>query len=106
MRAQLQSLQGSVTGKVLFIGLLILLLLVPLSMIESLIYERTQHYETARASVANAHGEAQTLGGPILLSEQTRAALVHRPPNLRPVGKVEVRGRQSAVVIWTVDGAR
>jgi inner membrane protein len=67
VRAQLQSLQGSVTGKVLFIGLLILLLLVPLGMIEGLIYERTQHYATARASVANAHGEAQRLGGPILV---------------------------------------
>jgi inner membrane protein len=67
VRAQLQSLQGSVTGKVLFIGLLILLLLLPLGMIEGLILERTQHYATARSAVANAHGEAQRLGGPMLV---------------------------------------
>jgi adenylate cyclase len=46
----------------------------------------------------------KTLGGPILLSESTRTALVRQPSDLRPVGEVEVRGRQSAVSLWTIDG--
>lgn len=64
---QLRDLQLSVTGKVLFIGLLVLLLLVPLGMIEGLIRERRQHYEVARADVANAWGAGQVVGGPILI---------------------------------------
>lgn len=64
---QLRDLQLPVTGKVLFIGLLVLLLLVPLGMIEGLIRERQQHYEAARADVANAWGAAQVVGGPILV---------------------------------------
>jgi inner membrane protein len=67
MRDQLHHLQSSVTGKVLFIGVLTLLLLVPLGMIEGLIQERTQLYDTARADIANSWGEAQTIGGPILV---------------------------------------
>jgi len=54
MRDPLHLLQGSVTGKVLFIGILTLLLLVPLGMIEGLIEERTQLYDTARADIANS----------------------------------------------------
>jgi len=63
----LESLQTSVIGKVLFIGVLILTLLIPLGMIRGLIVERTHRYEAARAEVAGAYGEAQTLGGPILV---------------------------------------
>jgi inner membrane protein involved in colicin E2 resistance len=54
MRAQLHALQGSVTGKVLFIGLLTLLLLIPLGMIQGLIGERAALYETARADIASS----------------------------------------------------
>jgi inner membrane protein len=63
----LRDLQHSVMSKVLFIGALILLLLVPLGMIEGLIRERRQHFEAARADVANAWGAAQVVGGPILV---------------------------------------
>jgi inner membrane protein len=64
---QLRDLQLSVTGKVLFIGALILMLLVPLSMIEGLIRERRQHYEAARTDIAKSWGAAQVVGGPILI---------------------------------------
>ncbi len=62
-----QSLQTSVTGKVLLIGLLILTLLIPLGMIETLIAERAQRYEGARAEIASTWGGAQVIGGPILV---------------------------------------
>ena len=58
--------QTSVTGKALFIGLLVLTLLVPLGMIERLIGERGQRHDAASAAVAGTLGN-QTVGGPILV---------------------------------------
>jgi inner membrane protein len=59
--------QTSVTGKALFIGALILLLLVPLAMVEQLIAERGQRQDNATAEVASTWGHGQTIGGPILV---------------------------------------
>jgi len=61
----LKSWSGSVTGKVLFVGLLILVLLIPLGMIEGLVNERSQLYDTARNDIGRAWGHAQIVGGPI-----------------------------------------
>jgi class 3 adenylate cyclase len=47
----------------------------------------------------------KTVGGPILLADSTFAALLSPPNDLRHVGEFEVRGRESAVSLWTVDGA-
>ena len=66
--------------------------------------EYTVHGDTVNTA-SRIEGLTKTLGGPILLSESTRAALLRPPDDLRPVGEVEVRGRQSGVVLWTVDGA-
>ena len=48
------------------LGLLILILLIPLSMIESRVNERSTRQQEARASVAKSWGQAQTVAGPIL----------------------------------------
>ena len=48
------------------VGLLVLLLLIPLSMIESRVNERGQRRDEAAADVARAWGEVQSLAGPIL----------------------------------------
>jgi inner membrane protein len=56
-----------VTAKVVFIGLLILVLLVPLGMIEGLVNERSQLYETARRDIGQSWGQAQIVGGPIVV---------------------------------------
>jgi len=66
--------------------------------------EYTVHGDTVNTA-SRIEGLTKTLGEPILLSESTRAALLRPPDDLRPVGEVEVRGRQSGVVLWTVDGA-
>jgi len=76
----LQTIKGSVTGKVLFIVLLALLLLVPLGMIEGLTQERARHYEVARLGIANAVGAAQTIGAPILVVPFQYTQLVQSSP--------------------------
>lgn len=63
----LKTFSASVTGKVLFIAFLILALLIPLAMIEGLVLERSQLYQTARDDIGRAWGQAQTIGGPILI---------------------------------------
>ena len=64
--------------------------------------EYTVHGDTVNTA-SRIEGLTKTLAGPILLSESTRAALLRLPGDLRPVGEVEVRGRQSAVALWAVD---
>ena len=66
--------------------------------------EYTVHGDTVNTA-SRIEGLTKTLGGPILLSESTRAALLQPPADLRAVGEVEVRGRRSGIVLWTVDGA-
>lgn len=53
-------------SKTAVIGLLMLLLLIPLSMVRDVIEERTQNREQATHEVARAHAGTQTLTGPVL----------------------------------------
>lgn len=62
----LQRLRTSVTAKLLFIGFLVLLLLIPMSMIESVVYERSHLYQSAKRDIMNSWGREQTIGGPVL----------------------------------------
>jgi inner membrane protein len=80
MATPLQTLKGSVTGKVLFIALLVLLLLVPLGMIKGLIQERARNYEVARSGIANVVGASQTIGAPILVVPFQYTQLVQLSP--------------------------
>jgi inner membrane protein len=61
-----ERLRASVTVKLLFIGFLVLLLLIPMSMIESVIYERNHLYLSAKQDIMNSWGREQTIGGPVL----------------------------------------
>ncbi|HEX5759704.1 MAG TPA: cell envelope integrity protein CreD [Thermoanaerobaculia bacterium] len=56
----------SLAVKLLTIGFLILLLLIPLMMVRSLVAERQGRSATAAAEVAASWGGEQTLGGPVL----------------------------------------
>ena len=65
--------------------------------------EYTVHGDTVNTA-SRIEGMTKTVGGPILLAESTFAALLEQPDDLRHVGEFEVRGRESTVSLWTVDG--
>jgi inner membrane protein len=65
----------SVTLKLLVIGVLILLLLIPASMLQSLIREREGLRNTAIEEVSSKWGLAQTIGGPIISVPYTTSTL-------------------------------
>jgi len=62
----LRRIHGSATLKILLVGFLALLLLIPTMMIQGLISERGARAAEARAEVGNFWGNAQTIGGPML----------------------------------------
>ncbi len=65
--------------------------------------EYTVHGDTVNTA-SRIEGMTKTVGGPILLSETTREALLRQPDDLEHVGEFEVRGRDSTVSLWTVNG--
>jgi adenylate cyclase len=67
--------------------------------------EYTVHGDTVNTA-SRIEGMTKTVGGPILLAESTRQALLNPPAELRHVGEFEVRGRDSTVSLWTLDGAQ
>jgi inner membrane protein len=58
--------RNSITLRIVSIAILVLLLLIPTSMIESLIHERQSYRQQAIRNVSSSWAEAQTLAGPIL----------------------------------------
>ncbi|MBL0105389.1 MAG: cell envelope integrity protein CreD [Bacteroidetes bacterium] len=59
-------LRRSVTIKLFSIGILILILLIPTSMLTGLIYERQQLHDGAIEEISSKWGRDQTIGGPVL----------------------------------------
>ncbi len=59
-------LRQSVTIRLITIGILLLILLIPVSMIEGLIRERESRQEEAIREVSSKWGERQTITGPVL----------------------------------------
>ena len=64
-------MSGSVTLKLLSIGLLLLLLLIPSSMVEGLITERAENRDAATAEISSQWGGAQLVLGPVLVLPYT-----------------------------------
>ncbi len=61
-----QWIRGSISLRIITIAILILFLLIPVSMIESMIGERSQLRESVVTEVSTAWSQSQTLTGPIL----------------------------------------
>lgn len=109
MGERLDRARGSVTLKILLIGFLALLLLIPAKMIEGLIGERGARAAAARAEVGNFWGNAQTAGGPMLAlpfrytetvgGEPTRIGdvLLVLPERLTIDGRLEIETRRRSI---------
>ena len=67
--------------------------------------EYTIHGDTVNTG-ARVEELTKRTGRSILLSEATREALNQRPDDLDCVGDVEIRGRRSAVRLWSPASAR
>jgi inner membrane protein len=65
-----KSLRSSPGFKIFFIGFLVIILLIPMSMIEGLIYERSHLYRQANSEITRVWGAGHTLSGPILTIPQ------------------------------------
>jgi class 3 adenylate cyclase len=46
----------------------------------------------------------KTIGRPILLADSTRDALLGAQDDLEHMGEFDVRGRESTVSLWTIEG--
>lgn len=65
-----KSLRSSPGFKIFFIGFLVFILLIPMNMIEGLIYERSHLYRQANSEITKIWGASHTLAGPILTLPQ------------------------------------
>ncbi len=65
--AERRPLRNSVVLKMVVVGVLVLLLLIPLAMVRGLISERQARREQVATEIASIWGQAQTLGGPVLI---------------------------------------
>ena len=70
-------LKASISIRLLTIGLLILLLLIPVSMVQDLIKERYERQEEVRKEVSDKWGSAQTLLGLVLTVPYTTSSKVY-----------------------------
>jgi inner membrane protein len=65
--------RSSLTFKIFFIAFLVLLLLIPMKMIESIIYERGHLYRQAQTEITKVWGDSHTLTGPVLTVPHIRS---------------------------------
>jgi inner membrane protein len=78
MQNQISALRHSSLVKVAGIGILILIMLIPVSMTRGVIHDRSSHGEQARQDIMQSWGRRQTVGGPILVVPYR---LVRVPPS-------------------------
>ena len=84
-------LKQSLTIRLITIGILILLLLIPVSMVESLIREREYRQEEAIREVSSKWGEQQTITGLVLTVPYKTYAKVYEKENTQNFKLVESR---------------
>ena len=66
MTLQANTLRSSLTFKVLFMGFLVLVLLIPMNMVENVIRERGHLYRQANAEIVSIWGDSHSFTGPVL----------------------------------------
>ena len=64
MQNQISTLRNSSLVKIAGIGVLILIMLIPVSMARGVIHDRNSHSDQARQDIMQSWGRRQTIGGP------------------------------------------
>ena len=70
MVAIAEKLGTSITGKILITGLLVLILLIPMGMVESVISDRSHVYRTAEEDITSSWGKEVMLIDPVLTVDE------------------------------------
>ncbi len=104
--------KNSVTLKLVAIGFLILILMIPKSMIESLVYQRQTLRDEATVEVSSKWGSAQTIGGPVISIpyystykddkgiSQTQISYAHfLPENIQVTGSISTEKRYRGIYV-------
>jgi inner membrane protein len=108
----------SLTIKLLLIGALVIVLLIPSFMIQFLIHERKQRNDEAKSEISSTWGAIQTLGGPVISVPVKKTKVINRetiteysfahilPEELKIEGKVIPEKRHRSiydVVVYTTN---
>ena len=94
MQSALARARNSVSVKVVFIGVLILLLLIPVSMIQGVIHDRTQVRYQAEQDVMRSWGGAQRIAAPFLIVPYTRLVVNQRQEQVERTYRAYVLPRE------------
>lgn len=97
----------SVTFKIFFVGVLILILLIPMASIQSLIWERKSRRDAAAAEVTDTWGGSQTVAPPVLILPYLKKFYTEEMVGQKKVRKmtsVEKRDLYFVPEKWSVTG--
>lgn len=84
------TLRDSYSLRAAIIGFLILILLIPLAMVSGVIRDRQMMSEVARQDIARSWGQAQLLGGPILVVPYKKITLSQYGERLEQAGQLRL----------------
>lgn len=90
MKPLTQTLRDSYSLRAAIIGFLILILLIPLAMVSGVIRDRQMMSEVARQDIMRSWGQAQLLGGPILVVPYKKITLSQYGERLEQAGQLRL----------------
>lgn len=83
-------MRRSLTFRAAVVGILVLLLLIPLSMVQDLIGERAQRKSEAEAGISQIWGGPQTIIGPVIDVPYEVQVQGTAPDGSRPVSRTDI----------------
>ena len=90
MKTDIRSIRQSYSLRAAIIGFLILVLLIPLTMVGGVVHDRRAMNEVARHDIMRSWGQAQTLGGPILVIPYKQVTVSQYGERLEQEGKLRI----------------
>jgi inner membrane protein len=102
----LENLTASYFGRVIFIGVIILVLEIPVAMVHDVIRERSRYQESAAAEITSLWGGSQTFAGPKMVARYRCTVAVHdgTRPEIGPRTREVIRHVVFLPDALTIDG--